>query len=353
MVLTAAGLLQLAAGAASLEVRIDAESARAVLEAVADSSLTRERALAIASLPGNGGLIEKARSYGLRSDVSTLADALLSAARHESSDADSYFGFATVRDNAAGIQKLLSALTDPSARTLQDLKSRIALLTPSRIGGEVVGYLVAGGGSGGFAFNTPKFYMNLAKYPSVALARTVLVHELYHAVQGLAPPPAQRFRADCVQGLPGGHSLALLFGSLWEEGTASYAGDVMQLPESDEASKSERNHLQTNIGRVKQSITLLELSVHALATSVKIGYDDIYGLGFYDDEILYALGYLMSRAIATELGAPALADLIDKPPTDFVITYTSLKSYGKDRYVPKLDPETVEWATKLGQCAAR
>jgi hypothetical protein len=347
-------LLQMTAAAASLEIRIDAESARAVLAAVADSSLTRERALEVARLPGNGGLIEKARSYGIHADADLLADALLAAARHESSDADGFFGFAKVRDDSPAIQKTLSALTDPSAHTVEEVKRRITLLTPNRIEGEVVGYLVAGGASGGFAFGTPKFYLNLAKFPSSSFARTVLAHELYHGVQGLAGPAENRFRAACFKELPGGRHLAKLFGSLWEEGTASYAGDVLLFPQgADDIANAARNRLQTNIGLVHRSVTILELSVHALTTSSSIEYNDIYALGFYDDELLYALGYLISKAIATDLGPSALADLIDKPATDFLTTYTSLKSYGKERSTPKLGSETVEWAAKLAQCTAR
>lgn len=348
-------LLQITAAAASLEIRIDAESARSVLAAVADPSLTREHALEVASLPGNAGLIEKAKSYGLHADKNLLADALLAAARHEASDADSFFGFAKVRDNAPAIQQLLSALMDPSAHTVEDVRRRITLFTPSRIEGEAIGYVVAGGPSGGFAFGTPKFYMNLAKYPSLPFVRTVLTHELYHGVQGLAAGPAdKRFRAACLKELPGGPHLAELFAALWEEGTATYAGDVLLLPRgTDDIVNAERNRLQTNIALVRRSVTILELSVHALATSSTISYDDIYSLGFYDEELLYALGYLISKAIATELGPSALADLIDKPPTDFITTYAALKSLGKNSSTPKLGPETVEWAAKLAQCGAR
>ncbi len=345
-------LLQGAAGAETLEIVIDAESARAVLAAVSDPALTRERALEVARLPGNQGLIEKVKSYGRKADDDLLADALLAAARHEVSVADEDYGFAKVRDNAAVIQKTLTELLDPAAHTMDEVKGRVLSFTPERIHGHIDGYLIAGGNSGGFAFGTPKFYLNMHRFPSKTLATTILEHELYHAVQGMVPDLVKAKKvAACLKKIHAGENLALLYQSLYQEGSASYVGDMLLTPVgADEAYKTDQTRAQNNYKRFGRSVTLLEISAHALATDSKAKYDDIYALGFYGEEILYSIGYVMARAIATERGPAALGDLLDKPPSDFVSAYAALKSYGKDKGSPKLGAETIQWAARVGRC---
>lgn len=340
--------------AESLEITIDDKAARAVLKAVEEPSLTRDQALAIARLPGNEGLIEKAKSYGQSADEGRLADALVAAARHEISDSDAIFEFAKVRDTAPEIEKTLDALTQPSARTVDEVKRRVGMFTPARVHGLAIGYIVVGGTSGGFSFDKPQFYLNLAYFPSPLPAKTILMHELYHAVQNLARTSGSSAAVDaCLSKLPAGRHLSELFVSLSDEGTASYVGDVLSLPsDSDQVTHAMRERMRHNIGASNRSITLLELSIHALSTASDVSYDDIYALGFYNDEILYAIGYLMAKAIATERGPGAVAELIDKPASRFVTSYVALPGYGKTKDVPRLDPETIAWAGKLAGCGA-
>jgi hypothetical protein len=351
LALCAALLAPTAVQAAPLDVKVDDGMARAVLKAVQTPQLTEDQALDVARLPGSRGLIRKTRSYGHPADEALFAKALLAAARHEASEADAYFQFAKVRDAAPEIEKTLDALSDPKAHALDEVRQRIALFTPDRVHGTATGYIIVGGGSGGFAFGEPEFFLNLARFTSAPLARTIMTHELYHAVQGLAHPPAPD--AACLAKLPGGKHLGELFGDLFQEGGASYVGDVLALPsDGDPVLVAERKRAETNVGRVHRSITLLELSVHALDTGAKLDYDDIYALGFYNEEILYALGYVMAKAIATERSPAALGDLLDKPASTFVTTYASLSGYGKSKDMPKLDPETLEAAAKATACGA-
>ena len=345
-----------AAGAQTVEVKLDAETARAVLAAVQNPGLTHEQALAIAHMPGNEGLIRKQKSYGVAADEGQLTDALMAAAHHEATAAGDRYAFDKVRDNAPAISKALADLMDPDTHTLDQVKRRLALFTPPRVHGVVSGYLIAGGGSGGFAFGEPDFYLNMARFPSAPFARVILAHELYHAVRGLAAPHlvARDRHEQCVGRFTAGKDLNALFEDLADEGIASYVGDVLAAPPGDDAIAAEQyKHVSTNVRWVTRSSTLLELSVHALTTGSSLSYDDIYALGFYDDEILYALGYLMAKAIATERGPEAVADLIDRPGSAMVLAYAALKSYGAGKETPKLHSETIEWAKKLQACAGK
>lgn len=338
------------AEAGTLTVRLDAESARAVLAAVRNPALTREDALAIARLPGNQGLIRKVKAYNRPADESRLAEALLTAAQRRTSDTEADYRFAEVRDNADKIAPVVEALADPAS--LSGVQARIALFTPARVTGKATGYLIVGGPSGGFAFGEPEFYLNVARYPVASLARTIMGHELFHGVQGLALGLKLQgaAAAACLAKMPEAENLGRLFGSLRDEGMASYVGDVLALPVDDLAAKPERDRAQRRVNMVGSSITLLGLSTYALTSGSTIAYDDIYALGFYGDEILYSLGYVMVRAIAAEQGNAGVADLIDKPGAALVVRYLSLADYGKSKAVPALDPVTVRWAKRLADC---
>src|SRR5450830_1477510 len=312
-------------------VSVDTNASKAVLDAVLNPGLTMAEAMKIAALPGNQGLIRKARSYGRPGT----------------------FRFASVREHAAQIQATLAKLDDPAARLLAGVKARIADFTPSSAAGHVSGYLIVGGTSGGFAFGEPEFFLNLDRFPSAALATTIMQHELFHAVQAIAATarkPSMDEQA-CVAGIPQRSQLSKLFGSLEMEGSASLVGDVAAMPpgvdgESDEA----RRKALRNIDLVGRSITLLELSVHGLETGAQVGYDDIYALGFYGDEVLYALGYVMARAIAAEEGKGAIAALSGQPGALFVQRYSKLKGYGKSDSMPALHARTLRSAEQLAAC---
>lgn len=342
--------------AENIAVSIDVSAARAVLDAVRNPQLTTNEALKIARLPGNQGLIRKAQSYGRTASDALFAQALVAAAHQDADFKDAgQFQFDGVRKRAVPTEEALARLNDPGVRLLDKVRARLAMFAPGELKGAVVGYLVAGGTSGGFAFGDPEFYLNLDYYPSAVLAATIMEHELFHAVQALAasarkPAPTE---AACVAATAHAGDVASLFASLSDEGTASYVGDILALPErgGDDATARERARFGRNVAMVERSITQLELSVHGLTTGAAVSPDDVYALNFYGDEVLYALGYVMARAIAQERGSGAVGALIGLPGAEFVKTYAGLKGYGKTDKVPALKPATLRWAEKLSACA--
>jgi len=252
---------------------------------------------------------------------------------------------------------VLDRLEDPALGLVGQVQARIARFTPRDLAGAVTGRLVVGGTSGGFAFGDPEFFLNVDRFPSAVLASTVMQHELYHAVQALAraahPPTAAAAaaRAACLGTVPHADELAQLFNALQAEGTASLVGDVLALPPgADSAADAERASVARNVGMVGRSITQLELSAHGLTTGADVSSDDVYALGFYGDEVLYALGYVMARAIAREQGDGAIAELIGRPGAVFVARYVRLAGYGKSDAAPALRAGTVRWAEKLAAC---
>lgn len=342
--------------AENLAVSVDVAAATAVLDAVRNPHLTAAEALKIAQMPGNQGLIRKAKSYGRTATDALFAQALVAASRQDASFVDvSKFRFSDVREHAAQTERAIAGLRDPNLRLLDTVKARIAAFTPKALKGRVTGYLVVGGTSGGFAFGEPRFYLNLDRFPSAVLASTIMEHELFHAVQALAlsahkPTDTQ---TKCIAATGRGSDVADVFGSLSAEGTASYVGDVLSLAEhgTDTATAEQRVRFARNVGLVDRSITQLELSVHGLTTGAAVSPSEVYELGFYGDEVLYALGYVMARAIASEQGVDAIGELISLPGAAFVERYIHLKGYGKSEAMPLLKPGTIAWADKLSVCS--
>lgn len=346
--------------ARELVVAVDATAATAVLAAVNNPRLTLAEAMAVARLPGNQGLIRKSISYGRTASDASFAQALMAAAHRDAAFIDtSRFELGRVRDNAQVTAKAMTTLLDPGAQRIDQVKARIAAFTPAGLDGRVTGYLVVGGTSGGFAFGEPEFFLNLDQYPSPELAATIMSHELFHAVQALAQSAARPNPATekCVAAAGGaaarGADVAGFFGSLLAEGTASFVGDILALPKTglDAPSARERSRFARNVDLVGRSITQLELSVHGLTTGAGVTADEVYELGFYNDEVMYGLGYVMAAAIAGERGNAAIADLIGQSGATFVQRYVRLQSYGTSEAVPALKPATVRWAETLAACA--
>lgn len=352
-----ASLLLLAAPlrAGELAVTIDVASATAVLDAVRNPRLTPAQALAVARLPGNQGLIRKAQSYGRTATDALFAAALVAAARRDATFVDvAAFEFDGVRDNAAPTERALAALGDPRLGLIDQVKARIAAFTPASLAGGVTGYLVVGGTSGGFAFGDPQFYLNLDRFASAPLAATIMGHELFHAVQALARASAKAAPAtqQCLAAIAHAGDIADFFGSLSAEGTASHVGDVLALPDKspDAALAKERARFARNVGLVDRSITQLELSIHGLATGAAVSAEEVYELGFYGDEVMYGLGYVMARAIAREAGDTAIGELIGQSGAAFVERYRRLAGYGTSEAVPALKPATIAWAGRITAC---
>lgn len=118
----------------------------------------------------------------------------------------------------------------------------------------------------------------------------------------------------------------------------------------DEESDKARRRTSRNVSLAQSSITLLELSTHGLKTQADLTYDSIYALGFYGDEMLYGLGYVMARAIAAEQGNDAIAELTGRPGALFIMRYRNLNAYGKSDAAPALGTETLRSAGELARC---
>ena len=337
--------------ACAMEVTLDTQSAKAVLGALGNPALSRPEALAIASLPGNEGLIRKANSYHVAATRETFADALLASAHSMPMDTPTAesLGFERLKPNASRLIDLITRI-EGHPREFQDwVIERVRQFSPPTAATKIDGYLIVGGSSGGFAFGEPKFYLNLNYFNEFEPAKVVLAHELYHAVQAVYTVDDDSRWLKPQSPTPGGKAhqqvcanLANVFSNLYQEGSASYVGDPLLLdPEAGPLARKTRTEFQDGLNNLGAHRTLLELSVIGLQAKDPVPFEDVYSLGFYVPEPLYKVGYVMAKAIAADDGPQGLAAFLDQPGYLFARRYTQLALYGKDRGHPALGPNTL------------
>jgi len=336
-------------------ITIDGSSARAVLAAVRNPALTHEQALRIAAMPGNQGLVRKENSYGRHATTQSLADALFAVAHDETPSAEFRFQFERLKPRAEALAALLDRIEANPTAFRDWVIMRVNTFSPPNPKLAITGYLIAGGPSGGFAFGKPEFFLNLNYFDEFDTARVVMAHELYHAVQGAYAVQPQDWWAD--RGADSGPHAVLakqcatnseLFEALYEEGSASYVGDLLQLKGAPgPGAKTLLGDFEDGLHDIDRSTTLLELSVTGLNASQPVPYDEVYALGFYVPEILYKLGYVMSKAIAVDEGPQALTADLGHPGNAFAAQYLALPRYGRDADHPKLGPNSVAAIQRL------
>jgi hypothetical protein len=356
-VLVATGLLVAPSSGRSVEVTIDLGSARAVLAAIQNPHLSGEEATRIAAMKGNQGLVAKAIAYRLPATTEILAQALLAAAHGEpvASATAKSFRFEDLKPRAQDLSALVDRIeSDPSG--FKDwVAARVAQYAPKSSTVEITGHLIVGGPSGGFAFGEPVFFLNLAYFSEFEVAKVIMAHELYHAVQGAlgdhsapwwARPEAAKGRNSALAQRCA--TTAQLFTDLYQEGSASYVGDPLLLGGHEgPLAKKTRQEMEAGLAHVVDSSTLLELSVVGLNAAKPVPYDDVYALGFYVPETLYKLGYAMARAIAVDEGGDALAALLSQPGYQFAARYVALPQYGRDENHPRLGPNVIAAIERL------
>ena len=348
-------LLACGANICAAQVTIDSASARAVLKAVQDAQLTSEQAREVCSMPGNQGLVRKENSYGRKATTESCADALLAAAQGKAADRAFKFNFKSIKPRASELTALLDRIEANPATFQQWVTTRVNQFSPQNSQVAISGYLVVGGASGGFAFGTPEFYLNLAYFDDFDVARVVMAHELYHAVQGAYAPRQKAWWAE--KDAENGPDRALAqqcsttndyFDALYQEGTASYVGDPLLLRDAKGAAANKMvTEMEEGLAHLGNSLTLLELSITGLNAPDPVPFDQVYALGFYVPETEYKLGYLMTKAITSEHGDQAITTLLRQPPYDFTNAYISLPKYGKDDDHPKLGPNTIAAMKRL------
>lgn len=285
----------------------------------------------------------------------------MAAAQNKVPDPAFKFNFAPLKPRAVELTALLDRIEANPVAFQQWVTARVNQFSPPNSRVAITGYLVAGGVSGGFSFDKPEFFLDLAYFNDFDVARVVMAHELYHAVQSAYAPSQKAWwhNKDAEKGPD--RTLAQqcsttydYFDALYLEGTASYVGDPFLLRDVKSAAAEKMlTEMKEGIANLGNSVTLLELSILGLDAPNPVPFDDVYALGFYVPEIEYKLGYTMAKAIAADGGDQAITALLNQPSYAFTNAYTTLPKYGKDNEHPRLGPNTIVAVKRLQSGCSR
>ena len=334
-------------------IKIDTTSARAVIEALKDPSLTYDRAAGIAKLEGNQGMIRKMRELHEAENEEQFARALVLAAHGQAADANTpegHYDFLSVKRSAP----VISLLLDQIEQGLEnEVRAGIRPYAPKPDAISIQGFVVAGGDGGGYAFGGSDFYLNIAKNDDLPQIKQVLIHEAFHGVQGAVYNEDtehwsnQNKAADLTRG-KFCSSAAELFMDMRNEGTAKFVGSDEIIKDSKSAT-GQRLYGEFLYGyaHLRDSADLLEISIASLQAPTPVPFRKVYSVDFFGRGIVYDISSAMTKAIAEEDGPAGVAQVIQQPGYEFVLRYTRLTSYGKDDAHPRLGENTVHAAQVL------
>lgn len=334
-----------------LTVTIDTQAAKATLLALENPALTHEQALRIAKMYGNQGALRKLHEFEIPSTTEDFANALYLTAHGlpvTSPNEKSILLF-LVQPKVKLLLQVLDQIDRDPAAFQGPIQQRIAAYSPSGVPIHLKGYVIAAGDGGGYAFGDTDFFLNLTMLDDFVLAQNVTTHEMYHAVQGAF---ADARKVDFSHAAPSQResctNIERLFSSLYEEGSAVYVDDPSQL-ENSHTSMAARKTADLKDGKAHLSltITLLEMSVLALSAPEPAPYGKVYDIDFLGHGELYNTGYAMATALADAEGPQGIIQSLREPPYMFVLRYTALPLYGKDKDHPLLGPNTIAAAKHI------
>ena len=347
-------LLTAARQVAAVTVTIDTDSAKAVLIALQNPSLTHVEALKVAQMTGNQGIIREMNGFKIPVTNESFANALWAAAHGQkvADPTETALYFEIVKPKAAQLLALTNQIAASPREFQESIEKRIELFTLPGSETHLQGYIVAGGDGGGYAFGGTEFYLNLEFNDDMAVAKTVTTHELYHAVQsafagrsGAAVEGPTRTLNRAQQACA--HT-AHLFADIYREGSAMLVEDSSTLAQShSESAIKQLTDINEGLAHLNDSATLLELSIIGLNASEAVPFDDVYSAGFLGHGVLYDIGNGMAKAIVDNDGPQGLALFLTQPPYKFALRYTQLPKYGADKDHPRLGPNTMNALHKL------
>jgi hypothetical protein len=337
----------------SQQIKVDTASARAVLRALQNPSLTYDQAMAVAKLEGNQGMIHEMRDLSEADTDEQFARALLTAAHGQppASAVELGYNFTAVKNAAPAMSVLLNRIEMGFEK---DIRDRIRPFTPKPDNVSLRGFVVAGGDGGGYAFGGTDFYLNILNSDDVIYARQTLIHEAFHGAQGAAFHEDTDYwknqhtqPADLALGKFCSDS-AELFKDIKDEGTAMFVGSDEALKDSNGATGKRiySEYLYYN-SHLPDSAGLLEISVASMQAPRPVPFKTVYRIDFWGKGVAYYIGSAMAHAIDEEDGPAAIAQVLEQPGYEFVLRYTRLKSYGKDSDHPRLGDNTVRAAQLL------
>ena len=299
------------------ELELDTAAAQATIGALGNSGLTQGEAHRVAELPANKQLIRKISSFGTAVTNADFERELMAAARGET-PANERFNFSRLKARLPEVAAALADFEKNRASNSEWILKRVQDFSPPGPPLKLKGWIIAGGNSTGFAFGDPEFYLKIDDFVGAPdYLRTIMAHELYHAVQGAAikasgrqePSYDELVKLATTKAQRDAVAVRVILDQLLAEGVATYVGDPMQTTAETKFAAQERDRIRNLTRLPKRMPTLLDMALIAVTDAQPLDIEDVYSVGFYADQPLYYVGYLMAQTIAQKKGPARLGVL--------------------------------------------
>jgi hypothetical protein len=325
----------------NLKIRIDFQSARAVVDLLGRNRVTADELSRVAGLFGNQQLIRKVAGNKTNITAETFKQTLRQAIENQSLSEDP-FEWQTVKKNLPEIRLLINQIEKDQNALFTDLENMIQPYVPADLKADATAVFLVGGYSLGFAFGDGNFYVALHKtggdYEGL---KYIVAHELYHSIQSLG---REKRIASLKEVKPPDNvrSSLIIIESVYIEGAASLVGSPLDAKNLKQLGQSQQDEYKKNLARSRQNFALFEALLFQAYNDPNADARRLYNIGFTTafDQTLYYVGYRMARDIEKYQGKKATASLVGKNPLELFDLYVELYKKNNDNSLIKFSRTT-------------
>ena len=314
---------------ALVTLRLDYAGAEALINALEQNSLSDAEVNNLLRIPGLRAMVDNVTRFIPNIGVPKFRKEIRAFVQtKKGGEYNDYFQLSDVWRERSRIRTLITAIRADERKIVRETLSQLKRYRPDTGPLAITAYFVAGGVSGGFAFeNDPNsFYAELWRAEG-DLNGVVLnmEHEAYHVMQfaaqkraGINPlwvsnekmPPVER-----------------LFTGALQEGTANYVVDPTRSTATGPDMERARGRYRRNAepARVTENFALFDSVLKELREG-RITWDVVNERGFSrnNDDRFYFVGYEMAKAIDRYCGRGCVSRLFEEPPVEFFRRYIAL-----------------------------
>lgn len=332
------------------KIIIDYEAAEELIRLTGLQRVSDEELSKFASIYGNKLLIQKVSTStgGSEQDfIKTLKEMITTG---KVNGADPY-QWEKVKMELPNTKKLIARLKLNKDSLTTEIDDHIGSYTPAELPAqELRACLLLGGTATGFVIGDDGSFCVALQYfgNDFEGLKTIMVHELYHAVQ----QAGQNLRKKHLIDKPSYSTKATYFliYNLWSEGTAENLGDFSLISNPGTYAKKQLDNQKKNDERLLVNFRMIDMMIYKMYTDTNARYSSVYDIGFSPvyEEAGYSVGAEMARKLEQFLGKEILARMIVQDPLDFITSYIKLYNEHPKQVPYHFDKSTEDIVERLG-----
>lgn len=318
-----------ASGPPPVTLQLDYAGAEALIDALERDSLSETDVDNLLRIHGLRAMVDNVTRFipnigvpQFRKEIKTFVKT------KQGGEYEPYFRFNGVWQERSKVRTLIKSIRADERKIVDETLSQLKRYRPDTGALPITVYFVAGGVSGGFAFenDSKAFYANLVRADG-DLNGVILnmAHEAYHVMQ-IAAQQRAGINALWVSDEKVPPVERLLMGIL-AEGTANYVADPTRSTSAGSNIESARERYRRNAqpARITENFALFDKVLKEVREK-RITWDVAYKKGFTseNDDSFYFVGYEMAKALERYCGRKCIGRLFERPPVEFFRRYIAL-----------------------------